>query len=118
MAIAQDFLDHSRPALAAGATGPVLVVSQTLQYSAARIAANSFNLEAVPRLLLTTAAADGRATLTLRGAPGGRYAIEKSGDLQTWAPVQTLTLTERSALWTDSTSTNIVQGFYRASLQP
>jgi hypothetical protein len=118
MVIAHDSLDHARPAIAAGATGPVLVASQALQYSAARVAANLFNFQGVPRLRLVAATEDGQPTLSLRGAPGGHYTIEKSSDLRTWAPIQTLTLSESPALWTDSTSTNIFKGFYRAGLQP
>jgi len=67
----------------------------------------------VPRLSVAAFAADA-LSLRLDGAPGRRYVIQSSANLETWAPVQTNTLATNFLVLPPFPATNAAGAFYRA----
>jgi hypothetical protein len=57
---------------------------------------------------------NGILEVTLLGEPGQTYSIEASENLQVWSPIDTVTLTGKTATLTDLISTNQPCKFYRA----
>jgi len=106
------------PAAAAGADGRFLVVNQGFQFQARRAVANFVNLEAIPRLDSAGIAGDGQFQFRLRCAPGESYALEASGDLQTWVPFVNFSSTNHSIWLSDPTAATLPRRFYRAFLLP
>jgi len=106
------------PAVAAGANGPCLVVSQGAPYSVARTVAVLSNLQRLARLDSGRLGVDGRFGFRLWGAPTLRYQIEVSEDLQTWTPSDSFLMTNDWLWFTDPTGQPAPGRFYRAVLLP
>ena len=110
--------DQLAPVVAAGSSGPCLVVSQGFGYSAPRTVANLFHQQALPSLDSGIRLADGHFQFRLRGAPAFRYQVEASEDARTWTPLRSTTLTNDSVLIADPAAPNLPWRFYRALLLP
>jgi subtilisin family serine protease len=60
-------------------------------------------------------ASDGQFQMSLAGAPGFNYAISVSTNLNSWAPLATLPMTNTSSVFTDA-NPGAATRFYRAAL--
>jgi hypothetical protein len=109
---------QASPAVAAGADGRFLVLNQGSLSSSRQTLANFVNPELVPRLDAPTVASNGQFQFRFRGAPGQRYAIESSDNLQGWTPLWTFTNSSPSSVFVDPATTNLPFRFYRATLIP
>jgi len=75
-------------------------------------------VDPTPILYTSTMMADGLFESLLQGAPGRSYVIQTSSNLNTWNSLESITLSNTSAYFTDDTGTNLPYRFYRAVLIP
>ena len=111
-------LNHTAPAVAAGADGRFLVFNQGYQSLMRRTVASFVNPEAIPRLDFCAWLSSGQSQFRFSGAVGERYAIEVSEDLHSWSQLWTFTNAQSSTVFTDPAATNSPSRFYRALLLP
>lgn len=62
--------------------------------------------------------AQGEVSLSWPAVPGGTYRVERSVDLQTWVPVQTIVAEAALATWTDIATGGEKALFYRVAALP
>jgi hypothetical protein len=78
----------------------------------------SLTLKGQTSLQLLERLADGTVHLTLTGSAGRTYAIEVSGNLQSWNQLTNVTTTSGPVTVTDAAAVTVSNRFYRARLVP
>ncbi len=92
--------------LVTGGCGSVLSSDATVTYLAP---------PSPPRLDLVAVVAPNQVELVVSGEAGGSVTIRRSSDLANWVVLTNLVNTNGTVQFTDTTASNVVQRFYRAS---
>lgn len=101
-----------RGTVSVSADGKILAVFNGSIYLAKLPPTQPFELSA------TISAPDTVPTFTVAGVPGYNYYVEASSDLINWTYIATLVNTNGTVLFTDSSSSNYSQRFYRLTVAP